>query len=295
MSNLEKLRRRMRGVRATRKVTSAMKVVAASKLKRAKDAQEASKPYSSRMHYLIKHILGALENEFDTPALLKGTTRDDIILILVISSDRGLCGAFNGSIIRKAISYAKEMMALGKEVRFFCVGKKAVETINKYYSDLVVYTATGIVAKKLDFVKIQDLVEKLIELFEEGKFDRCMVIYSHFISAISQEVTSEQFLPIDDHELQQSKNNSGIVSAYDFEPSKATILSSLIPKHLAVRLYYIFLENIASEHGARMTAMENATKNAGEMISKLTLLYNRTRQAAITKELIEIISGAQAV
>lgn len=295
MPSLKSLKNRIRGVKSTQKVTKAMKMVAASKLKRAKDAQEASKPYSSRMLYLIRHLLGALENEVDTPLLLRGKNDDNIVLLLVVTSDRGLCGAFNGSIIRKSISYAKELMMQGKEVRFFCVGRKAVEAINKNYSDKVIFTATGVVTKKLDFIKIKDLVTKLVELFEEGKFDRCMVVFNHFVSAINQQITCEQFLPIKDPLIAVERNQSDLYSTYEFEPGKSTILESLIPKYLAVRLYYIFLENIASEHGSRMTAMENATKNAGEMIDRLTLLYNRTRQAAITKELIEIISGAGAV
>jgi len=294
MPSLKDLKNRIKGVKSTQKVTKAMKMVAAAKLRRAKEAQEASKPYSTRMLYLIKHILGTLENEVDTPALLKGTDKDDIVLLLVVSSDRGLCGAFNSSIIKKSLSYAKELTAQGKEVRFFCVGKKAVEVISKYQSDKIIFTVTGVVGKKLDYIKIKDLVDKLIELFEAGKFDRCMVIYNHFLSAIAQQVTCEQFLPVDNSML-EPVHKQGQVSAYEFEPSQTQILDSLIPKHLAVRLYYIFLENIASEHGSRMSAMENATQNAGEMIGKLTLVYNRTRQAAITKELIEIISGAQAV
>jgi len=294
MPSLKSLKNRIKGVKSNQKVTKAMKMVAASKLRHAKDAQDASKPYSSRMLFLIKHILSALENEVDTPQLLRGRDRDDIVLLLVLTSDRGLCGAFNGSIIRKSLAYANELMAEGKEVRFFCVGKKAVETINKHHSNKVVFTATGVVGKKLSYVKIKDLVDKLVELFEEGQFDRCMVIYNHFLSALSQQVVIEQFLPIDDHRL-ETENTSPTHTIYEFEPSKAAILESLIPKHLAVHLYYIFLENIASEHGARMTAMENATQNAGDMIGELTLVYNRTRQAAITKELIEIISGAQAV
>ena len=294
MPSLKSLKNRIKGVKSNQKVTKAMKMVAASKLRHAKDAQEASKPYSSRMLFLIKHILSALENEVDTPQLLRGKDRDDIVLLLVLTSDRGLCGAFNGSIVRKSLAYAKELMEQGKEVRFFCVGKKAVEAINKYYASKVIFTVTGVVGKKLDFIKIKDLVDKLIELFEEGKFDRCMVIYNHFISALAQQVVCQQFLPIDDHILQADQKDSTLLN-YEFEPNEAAILDSLIPKHLAVHLYYIFLENIASEHGARMTAMENATQNAGDMISRLTLIYNRTRQAAITKELIEIISGAQAV
>lgn len=294
MASLKDLKNRIKGVKSTQKVTKAMKMVAAAKLRRSKEAQEASKPYSTKMLYLIRHILGALENEVDTPQLLKGKDRDDIVLLLVITSDRGLCGAFNSSIIKKSLTYAKSLIADGKEVRFFCVGRKAIEVISKYHGDKVVFTITGVVGKKLDYIKIKDLVEKLIELFEEGKFDRCMVIYNHFISAISQQVACEQFLPVDSS-LLEPEFKQRQVSTYEFEPSQTQILDHLIPKHLAVHLYYIFLENIASEHGSRMTAMENATKNAGEMVGKLTLIYNRTRQAAITKELIEIISGAQAV
>ena len=294
MTSLKDLKNRIKGVKSTQKVTKAMRMVAAAKLRRAKEAQEASKPFANRMLFLIRHILGTLENEMDTPQILRGNDKDNIVLLLVITSDRGLCGAFNNSIIKKAILSAKELKKQGKEVRFFCIGKKGLDVISRNYKNEIIGSAIGIVNKKLDFIKIRDLVLKLIDLFGEGQFDRCMVLYNHFVSAIAQEVTSEKFLPVDSSMLEKEFTDSNIF-AYEFEPSRATILGELIPKHLAVHLYYIFLENIASEHGARMSAMENATNNAGDMIGKLTLIYNRTRQSVITKELIEIISGAEAV
>jgi F-type H+-transporting ATPase subunit gamma len=294
MTSLKDLKNRIRGIKSTQKVTKAMRMVAAAKLRKAKDAQESSKPYSNRMLFLIRHILGTLQNEMDVPEILKGHERDDVVLLLVVTSDRGLCGAFNSSIIKKALSEAKRITAQGQQVRFFCVGKKGYDVINRLHKNEIIGHIFGMSSRKLDFLKVRDLVAKLREMFEQSRFDVCMVLYNHFISAISQEARCEKFFPVDASELEQDFIDSKITS-YDFEPNKTQILEELVPKHLAVHLYYIFLENNASEHGARMSAMENATKNAGEIIGKLTLIYNRTRQAAITKELIEIISGAEAV
>ena len=294
MSSLKSLKNRIKGIKSTQKVTRAMKMVAASKLRRAKEAQETSKPYSERMLFLIRHILNTLENDNDLPQILVGHEKNDIVLLLVITSDRGLCGAFNSSIIKKTMIMAKEIIKSGKQVRFFCVGSKGLEYITHHYKDEIIGSAVGLAGRKLDYIKVRDLVATILKSFQDGVFDSCMVVYNHFVSAILQEVCCEKFRPVDVTDLEKEAADPDIHS-YEYEPDKALILEELIPKHLAVHLYYLFLENTASEHGARMCAMENATKNAGEMIDKLTLIYNRTRQSEITKELIEIISGAEAL
>lgn len=294
MSNLKELKKRITGVKSTQKVTKAMKMVAASKLRRAKEMQENAKPYSDRILSLIKHVYSTIECQSEVPALLSGNVEKNIFLLLVVTSDRGLCGSFNASVIKKALAKAKEITEGGKEVRFFCVGKKGADAISYLHKDKLLDWIPAKMGKNVDYEQVQSLFERLIEYFYEGKFDSCEIIYGQFISALVQQSSIREFIPVDASNVEQEFKEFGI-SSYEYEPKKSEILKSLIEKNLAAQLYYCFLENAACEHSARMTAMENATKNAGEMIHNLTLKYNRSRQASVTKELIEIISGAEAV
>jgi F-type H+-transporting ATPase subunit gamma len=294
MGNLKELKKRIAGVKSTQKVTKAMRMVAASKLRRAKEMQEAAKPYSDKMLALIKHVYSTIEDQSEVPILLSGNLEKNIFLLVVITSDRGLCGSFNASIIKRALSKADEIMKAGKEVRFFCVGKKAADVFNFLHKDKVLDCVPAKMGKHVNFIQVKNLFEHLIQLFYQGQFDSCEIVYGKFISALTQEASTREFIPVDASSVDQEFKDLNI-HFYEYEPDKAEILKNLIEKNLAVQLYYCFLENAASEHAARMTAMENATKNAGDMIDNLTLVYNRTRQAAVTSELIEIISGAEAI
>ena len=296
MPSLKDLRLRIASVKSTRKITSAMKVVAASKLRRAQSAAEAARPYAHAMERMVGELAESLVGQAGAPKLLAGTGQDNIHLLVVISSDRGLCGGFNSTIVRATRQMVAQLQNAGKEVKLVFVGRKGRDVLRREYTKLIVESYEGLGRKGIVFAEAKGIASKIEELFESGDFDVCTVIYNRFKSAISQEVTRQQLIPVPVPKVDasvQASNNDGAM--YEFEPSEEGILSELLPRNLATQIFRSLLESGASEQGARMTAMDNATRNAGDMLNNLTIKYNRTRQASITKELIEIISGAEAL
>lgn len=289
MANLKDLKGRINSVKSTQKITSAMKVVSASKLRRAREQAEAAAPYAEKMDMVLKTLANNVDKS-SAPQLLVGNGNDKTHLIVVVSSDRGLCGGFNTHLIKAVKTKITKLQGEGRSVKILCIGKKGYELLKSSYKKNIVGRIEDISKKRIiPFSDASEQAEKIIQMFENVEFDVCCVFYNKFISAIAQEVTEQQLIPLAmDEEVTSS-------SVYEYEPSEAKILADLLPKNIAVQIYNSFLESSASEHGARMSAMDNATRNAGEMIKKLTLVYNRTRQAAITTELIEIIAGAEAV
>jgi F-type H+-transporting ATPase subunit gamma len=291
MPSLKDLKNRIENVKSTRKITSAMKMVAASKLRRAQEQAEAGRPYADRMGRMLA-VLSAGVAAADAPRLLAGTGRDDVRLLVVVSSDRGLCGGFNSTIVREARRRIRQLEAEGKTVKLFCIGRKGRDSLRRDYAKLMIESMEDVGRRKLTFADASKISTRLLALFEEGAFDRAEVIFNRFKSVISQIVTVETVIPFVPPAADAAAGPGALV---EFEPDEATILEDLLPRNLSVQMYKALLESAASEQGARMSAMDNATRNAGDMITKLTLNYNRTRQAYITKELIEIISGAEAV
>ena len=290
MPSLKDLKNRIGSVKSTQKITSAMKMVAAAKLRKAQEQALASRPYTSLMDNVVSKISSkATENSID---LLYGKEEIKTQLLVVFSADRGLCGGFNGSITRTVRSEIQKLNKDGINVKLLMVGKKSADALNREFADLFVEKIDGNSAKP-DYSDSEVLAKKIIDLFENNEFGVCKVIFNKFVSAITQEVTSKSLIPVEFKNNDIDENDTG--SIYEFEPSEEEILSDLLPRNLATQLYSSQIESTASELAARMTAMDNATRNAGEMIENLTLQYNRTRQAVITKELIEIISGAEAL
>ena len=286
------MRVRIASTKATQKITKAMQMVAASKLRRAQTAAEAARPYAERMDAVISNIAGAAAGSGNAPALLAGTGKDNVHLLLVCTGERGLSGAFNSSIVRLARERALSLINQGKEVKIFCVGRKGYEQLRRQFDKQIVGNVELRSVKVLGFKNAEDIAKKVIAMFEAGEFDVCTLFYSRFKSVISQIPTAQQIIPL---VLEEKEAVAGAASIYDYEPAEDEILSSLLPRNLAVQIFRALLENNASFYGAQMSAMDNATRNAGDMIRKQTLIYNRTRQAMITKELIEIISGAEAI
>ncbi|HZB91296.1 MAG TPA: F0F1 ATP synthase subunit gamma [Stellaceae bacterium] len=296
MATLKELRLRIRSVRSTQKITSAMKMVAASRLRRAQEQAEAARPYSTRMERMLASLAANLRGQANTPKLLAGTGRDATHLLLVATSDRGLAGGFNASILREARRSIRELQGTGKTVKLFVVGRKGRDGLRRDNARLIVESKTDVGRPKLTFEDAQAIADRLLALFDAGEFDVCTIIYNRFRSAISQVVTKQQLIPFaPPQRAEQGTPGAAPGAIYEFEPEESEILADLLPRNLAVQIFAALLENAASEQGARMTAMDNATRNAGDMIDQLSITYNRTRQAAITKELIEIISGAEAL
>jgi F-type H+-transporting ATPase subunit gamma len=285
------MRVRIASTKATQKITKAMQMVAASKLRRAQTAAEAARPYAEKMDAVISNIASAAAGSPGAPALLAGTGRDQVHLLLVCTGERGLSGAFNSSIVRLARERAQALMNQGKDVKFFCVGRKGYEQLRRLFEKQIVEHMDLRSVRQLGFVNAEDIAKKVLARFEAGEFDVCTLFYSRFRSVIAQVPTAQQIIPLEVTE-QAANGNS---TSYEYEPEEDEILSGLLPRNLAVQIFRALLENNASFYGAQMSAMDNATRNAGDMIRKQTLVYNRTRQAMITKELIEIISGAEAV
>ncbi|MDO8981016.1 MAG: F0F1 ATP synthase subunit gamma [Afipia sp.] len=292
MASLKDMRVRIASTKATQKITKAMQMVAASKLRRAQTAAEAARPYAERMDAVISNIAGAAAGSGTAPALLAGTGNDKVHLLLVCTGERGLSGAFNSSIVRLARERALSLMSQGKEVKFFCVGRKGYEQLRRQFDKQIVGNVELRSVKVLGFKNAEDIAKKVVAMFEAGDFDVCTLFYSRFKSVIAQVPTAQQIIPL---VLEEKEATNGAAAVYDYEPAEDEILSSLLPRNLAVQIFRALLENNASFYGAQMSAMDNATRNAGDMIRKQTLIYNRTRQAMITKELIEIISGAEAI
>jgi F-type H+-transporting ATPase subunit gamma len=298
MPSLKDMRVRINSVRQTRKITSAMKLVAASKLRRAQDQAEASRPFAERMTAMLQNLAGGVAGLPDAPLLLGGTGKQDVHLLIVATADRGLCGGFNSSIIRGARRRIQDLLGEGKQVKLMIVGRKGRDMLRRDHRDRFVEVFDGIVGKRrIEFVDAQRVTDRVLELYEAGEFDVCTIVYNRFKSAVSQILTFQQLVPVP---AQPAKEGGAAATGeagalYEFEPDEERILSELLPRNVAVQIYGALLENAASEQGARMAAMDSATRNAGEMINKLTLSYNRQRQAQITKELMEIISGAEAL
>jgi F-type H+-transporting ATPase subunit gamma len=288
MPSLKDLRTRIASVKATQKITKAMQMVAAAKLRRAQEAAEAARPYSSRMGAVLANIAANVGGE-DAPRLMAGTGKDDTHLLLVCTAERGLCGGFNSQIARLAREHARRLMAAGKTVKIMCVGKKGADALKREFEAQIIDRVDLRAFKQLGFVNADSIGRKVLELFEQGAFDVGTLFYSEFKSVILQVPTAQQIIP--------GVAGPAVADAtpYEYEPDAGAILNDLIPRNISVQIFRALLENAASEQGARMSAMDNATRNAGDMIGKLTITYNRQRQAQITKELIEIISGAEAL
>ncbi len=296
MATLKSLRDRRQSVKSTQKITMAMKMVAGAKLRRAQERVEAGRPYAHMMRKMLQDLAEKAE-ALETPQpLLVGTGRTDKQLVIVATSDRGLCGAFNSSIIRQARRLIASHQAAGREVKLLCIGQKAKDMLGREYGEIIVESYTQVGYPRLYFTEALRISDGLIKMYEDGQFDVCTIIYNHFKSAIVQELSTHQLIPVKiDREEADKGDPSELNAIYEYEPTEDKILSELLPQNIAVQIYNALLENAASEQGARMTAMDNASRNAGEMIRDLTLSYNRTRQAQITRELIEIISGAEAL
>jgi F-type H+-transporting ATPase subunit gamma len=299
MPSLKDLRNRIRSVRSTQKITSAMKVVAASRLRRAVEQVEAARPYAQRMERVLGSLTGRMTGLPGGPPLLVGTGRDDTRLLVVATSDRGLAGGFNSSILREARRQIRELEAAGKKVLILMIGRKGRDGLRRDYGQLIRDSLTEVGQRRLSFDEARNIADRVLVLYQGGGFDTCTIIYNRFRSVMTQIVTVQQLIPFAAAapDLTGPEAEVGVRdgAVYEFEPSEEEILAELLPKNIAVQIFTALLENAASEQGARMTAMDNATRNAGDMIDRLTLNYNRTRQAAITKELIEIISGAEAL
>lgn len=296
MANLKDLRNRISSVKSTQKITSAMKMVAAAKLRRAQEQVESARPYAEKMQRIISSIADNVTSPEIFPPILMGREKDNTHLIIVASSDRGLCGGFNTNIIKAAKELMNNLENKGKKVKFLCVGKKGKEQITRFYKDKMINVETNFSQAKIDFSEISDFTKKITEMFDKEEFDSCTFIYAKFRSAIQQNIIKQKLIPFTKVDSQEKESvTDKEKEVYDFEPQEGEILPSLIPANITTQIFHGLLENYASEQGARMTAMDSATRNASDMIDDLTLFYNRTRQAIITKELIEIISGAEAV
>jgi F-type H+-transporting ATPase subunit gamma len=293
MASLKDMRVRIAATKATQKITKAMQMVAASKLRRAQAAAEAARPFAERMEKVLGSIAGSVTDIDSAPRLLAGTGSDQVHLLVVCTAERGLCGAFNSAIVRLAREKATQLAGAGKQVKFLCVGRKGFEQLRRNYEKQIVEVVDLRGVKNLAFENAQGVAAKIIDRFEKGEFDVATLFFSRFKSVISQIPTPLQVIPPVFPEKQA--NNGQAEASYEYEPDELDILGELLPRNLAVQVFRALLENAASEQGARMSAMDNATRNAGDMIKKQTITYNRTRQAMITKELIEIISGAEAL
>ncbi len=292
MASLKALRARINSVKSTRKITSAMKMVAASKLKRAQSQAEAARPYAERMQRMLAALARSAAGSPTAPTMLVGTGRDQVQLLVVVTADRGLAGGFNTNVGRAARSAIQRLEGQGKTVKVITVGRKGRDYLKREYASRLVgeYSFAG--KKRVEFSDVNEVAAKVTAMLAAGEFDVCTIIYNRFVSVISQVPTESQLVPLS---LPDSEPASSTAAQYEFEPAEEEILAALLPRNMAIQLFRALIESAAGEQGARMSAMDNATRNAGEMINKLTLNYNRTRQANITRELIEIISGAEAV
>jgi len=296
MPSLKDLRLRIASVKSTQKITSAMKMVAAAKLRRAQEQVEAARPYAERMERMLGALASATAAQQGAPKLRAGTGRSDVHLLVVGTADRGLCGGFNSSIVREARRVIESLSKDGKTVKILCVGRKGRDQLRRAYGDMIVGTIEDVARPRVTFETADKIAVRIAEMFEAGEFDVCTLFYARFKSAMTQIVTKQQLIPFAVEEAEGDADQAaGARAVYEYEPDEQEILAELLPRNLAIQIFKALLENNASEQGARMTAMDSATRNAGDMINRQTLIYNRTRQAMITKELIEIISGAEAL
>ena len=292
MASLRDLKKRIGGVKSTRKITAAMKMVAASKLRRAQEQAQAGRPFAEHMASVMASVAAGLPKTEDLPRMITGTGKDDVVLVVLATSERGLCGAFNTNLARSARRRISALMNEGKTVKVLCVGRKGRDMLRREFGSNIIGSVDLSGVRRLAFSDAQPIADRLSMMFENGEFDRCILFYSRFISVMTQTVTEQQLIPV---AVPNEKLELEGGATYEAEPGEAEILEELLPRNLAVQVYHALLENAASEQGARMTAMDSASRNAGDMIDRLTLSYNRARQAAITTELIEIISGAEAL
>ena len=293
MPNLKELKNRISSVKSTRKITSAMKMVAASKLRRAQELAESSRVYADSLSFILSSLAGNTKNSSDLPEILTGRENSKISLLIINSSDRGLCGGFNSNIFRNAKKWISDQQGQGKSVKIMTVGKKASSFYKKTDLDIVA-SFEDLNSNDRQLQVSEEIKNKIMELFENNEIDEVSILFNKFVSAISQEPTYQSLIPLSNDETSEDESESNN-AIFEFEPDKNELLDYLVPRNFLTQIYRSVLESSASEHAARMTSMDNATRNAGDMIDRLTLTYNRTRQAFITKELIEIISGAEAV
>ncbi len=295
MANLKELRKRIGSVTSTQKITKAMQMVAASKLRRAQEAVEAARPYAERMEKIIGSLASSLQGSDGAPKLLVGTGSDQVHLVIVATSERGLCGGFNANIVKGARQHVHELIAAGKTVKLICIGKKGFALLRREFEDRILEVIDMSHVRRLGYNDALPIAQKIMRMFDDGEFDVCTLFYAKFVTVLTQDVTPLQLIPAHVETTGENLDADLGGAVHEYEPSEEEILEDLLPRNMATQVYRVLLENAASEQGARMTAMDNATRNAGEMIDKLTLTYNRERQATITKELIEIISGAEAL
>ena len=291
MPSLDDLKKRIGSVKSTQKITKAMKMVAAAKLRRAQEGAEKGRPYSDRMNNIILNLSKNINDKENAPKLLSGSGKDEVHLCVVMTSDRGLCGGFNSNIIKKAKSYFQKVNDQGKKIKIITVGSKGYDQLKRLYENDILEKISFKESKNANYFDAEKVGKIIIEKFEKKEFDVCVIFYNQFKNVITQIPQEQQIIPL---KTSEGEKNSTIDN-YEFEPEEDEILSNLLPKNISTQIFKAMLENSASEQGSRMSAMDNATRNAGEMVDKLTIEYNRSRQAAITKELIEIISGAESL
>ena len=290
MASLDDLKKRIASVKSTQKITKAMKMVAAAKLRKAQESAEKGRPYSEKMNNVILNLSSGISDKENAPKLLAGTGQDKVHLCVVMTSDRGLCGGFNSNIIKKAKSFFSKILDENKELKIITVGSKGNDQLKRIYGDKIIENISFKESKNANYFDADKVGKMIIEKFEASEFDVCTIFYNKFKNVITQIPQAQQIIPLNDEGNENSSDES-----YEFEPDEDEILSNLLPKNISTQIFKAMLENSASEQGSRMSAMDNATRNAGEMVDKLTIEYNRSRQAAITKELIEIISGAESL
>ena len=291
MPSLDDLRKRISSVKSTQKITKAMKMVAAAKLRKAQEMAEKGRPYSDKMNMIIQNLSQAISDPANAPKLLVGSGQDKTHLCVVMTADRGLCGGFNTNIVKQAKSYFNKILKESKNLKIITVGSKGLDQLKREYGKYIIKKIDLKTKKKISFQDASLVGDEIVKLFKNNEFDKCIIFYNKFKNVMTQIPQSQQLIPAKEDE----EANKQQVTSYDFEPEEDEILEDLLPKNISTQVYKGFLENSASEQGSRMTAMDNATRNAGDLVEKLTINYNRSRQAAITKELIEIISGAESL
>ncbi len=292
MPSLDDLKKRIYSIKSTQKITKAMKMVAAAKLRRAQESAEKGRPFSEKMNNIILNLSSSISDKDNASKFLVGTGKDNIHLCVVITADRGLCGGFNTNICRKAKNYFEKIIKEGKTLKIFTVGSKGHDQLKRVYGSYIVDKVNFKGYKKITYKEAEKVGKKIIKFFNDGEFDVCKIFYNKFKNVITQIPQQQQIIPIQELESEEEKK---IENSYEFEPEEHEILENLLPRNISTQIFKAFLENAASEQGSRMTAMDNATRNAGDLVDKLTITYNRSRQASITKELIEIISGAESL
>ena len=293
MPSLDDLKKRITSVKSTQKITKAMKMVAAAKLRKAQESAEKGRPFSEKMNNIILNLSSSITDKESASKFLVGTGKDNVHLCVVITADRGLCGGFNTNICRKAKNYFEKILKEGKTLKIFTVGSKGHDQLKRAYGSSIIEKTNFKGFKNISYKEAEEIGKKIIKLFNDNKFDVCKIFYNKFKNVITQIPQAQQIIPIEN--VQNKNEYKNLENFYEFEPEENEILEDLLPRNISTQIFKAFLENAASEQGSRMTAMDNATRNAGDLVDKLTITYNRSRQAAITKELIEIISGAESL